>query len=69
MTDISDRPLTTGEAAALAAEMGQDAPARTVRYAASHGFIPGAVKHGRDWTFPKSAFLAWLANRPKPGRK
>lgn len=58
--------LTIGEAAELA---GEQVPARTIRWAALHKFIPGATKRGRDWQIPKQAFLHWLGHRPKPGRK
>lgn len=47
----------------------QDIPGRTIRYAAARGFIRGAKKEGRDWRFPRSCFIGWLHNRPKPGRK
>lgn len=56
--------LTSGEAEGFSG-----VPARTIRWAASHGFVKGAEKAGRDWRFPKRTFLHWLNNRPKPGRK
>lgn len=62
--------LTIGEAVVLADRYGQSGiPERTIRWAASHGFIHGAQKQGRDWRFPQSMFMYWLRNRPKPGRK
>lgn len=48
---------------------GEIIPGRTIRYAVKNGFIRGAKKHGRDWRFPRSRFIGWLKNRPKPGRK
>ncbi len=56
--------ITTLDAVKLA-----DVSERTVRYAASHGFIHQAEKSGRDWRFPKTSFITWLNHRPKPGRK
>jgi hypothetical protein len=61
--------LTIGEAVSLSAQYGEEISSRTIRWAASHGFIRAAQKSGRDWRFPKSSFLGWLSNRPKPGRK
>ena len=61
--------LTTGEAAILAERYDTAIPERTICWAASHGFIRGAQKQGRDWRFPKQTFMYWLRNRPKPGRK
>lgn len=56
--------ITTIDAVKLA-----DISERTVRYAASRGFIHKAEKSGRDWRFPKASFVDWLNHRPKPGRK
>jgi hypothetical protein len=62
--------ITTVDAASLAEHSGHPGiPERTIRWAASHGYIRGAQKHGRDWRFPRATFLYWLKNRPKPGRK
>ena len=61
---IGTRWLTSGEAESMSGVQ-----ARTIRYAAAHGFIQGAEKAGRDWRFPQRTFLHWLRNRPKPGRK
>lgn len=61
--------LSTIEAQDMAAQQGNCIPIRTIRWAASHGFIRGAEKQGRDWRFPQRTFLHWMKNRPKPGRK
>lgn len=61
--------LTVDEAFDLVKQSGVFVPIRTIRWAASNGFIRGAVKKGRDWRFPKMTFLYWLENRPKRGRK
>ena len=62
--------LTIGEAAALSFQLRMESiPERTIRWAASHNFITGAKKNGRDWQFPKRTFLFWLNHRPKRGRK
>lgn len=61
---LGARWLTSGEAEAMSG-----VPARTIRWAASRGFIQGAEKSGRDWGFPLRTFLHWLRNRPRPGRK
>lgn len=53
----------------IEAEAESGVQARTIRYAAAHGFITGAEKAGRDWRFPKYTFMRWLRHRPKPGRK
>jgi hypothetical protein len=66
---LGTRWLTSGEAAALAEQMGQQIPERTIRWATAHNFITGAEKVGRDWRFPQRTFLHWLRNRPRPGRK
>lgn len=61
--------ITASAAEKLAVELGYNATARTIRWAAAHKFIEGSEKHGRDWNFPKNKFLYWLGHRPKPGRK
>ena len=61
--------LTSRKAADLATQWGENVPERTIRWAASRGFIVGAEKSGRDWRFPQRKFLNWLNHRPKPGRK
>jgi hypothetical protein len=63
------RWLTAPEAETFAIEQGYTVNTRTIRWAAAHGFIKGADKHGRDWRFPQRTFLHWLNHRPKPGRK
>lgn len=64
-----DTRLTIRQAVELAAERDLPVPGRTIRWAALHEFIPGAEKFGRDWMIPRAAFLHWLNNRPRPGRK
>jgi hypothetical protein len=61
--------LTINEAQAMARDAGQAVPGRTIRYACKEGFIRDARKIGRDWAFSRESFLAWLGDRPKPGRK
>lgn len=53
----------------LATERGYTVSGRTLRWAAANGYIPGAGRVGRDWLIPRDALLAYLANRPKPGRR
>lgn len=61
--------LTVGEAVEYAKDRGEDIPERTIRWAASHGFIKEAEKQGRDWRMPRSSLIVWMNHRPKPGRK
>lgn len=66
---LDEEILTIGDAIDLASTIGKSISDRTIRYAADNGFIQGATKQGRDWLIPKSGFLTYLNNRPKPGRK
>lgn len=66
---IEQNLMTIIDAQAIARELGQEIPGRTIRYACKNGFIDGAMKLGRDWTLTKDAFIDWLLDRPKPGRK
>lgn len=50
-------------------EYGIDIPVSSISHACRNGHIKNAVKDGRDWRFPQMNFLAWVNNRPKPGRK
>lgn len=61
--------ITSGEAIALADFYGKIAPPASITYACRKGHIVGASKAGRDWMFSEKAFLYWLHNRPKRGRK
>jgi len=61
--------MTVGEAADFAILQGFYIPKRTIRWAASHGYIEGSEKFGRDWRFSQRTFLHWVKNRPKRGPK
>lgn len=61
--------MTADQAEEYAREVGESVSARGVRFAARHGYIPGARKIGRDWVIPYEGFNQYLDNRPKPGRK
>jgi hypothetical protein len=49
--------------------LGNEISARAIRYAAKHGFIPGARKLGRDWLIPYEGLNYYLDHRPKRGPK
>ena len=61
--------MTVEEAAEYAKEVGEIVTVRSIRYAAAHGFIPGARKIGRDWLIDYDGFNYYLDHRPRPGRK
>jgi hypothetical protein len=61
--------MTVEEAAEYAKEVGEIVTVRSIRYAAAHGFIPGARKIGRDWLIDYEGFNYYLDHRPRPGRK
>lgn len=61
--------FTIREASEYANDRGENIPERTIRWAASHGFIHEAEKQGRDWRMPRSSLIIWMNHRPKQGRK
>ncbi len=61
--------MTVEQATDYAREVGEPVTARAIRLAASHGYIPGARKVGRDWLIPYEGINHYLDHRPKPGRK
>lgn len=56
------RWLTVSEAVELAADNGYSISRPSVRRACARGKIRKAARQGRDWRFPQSTFLWWLAN-------
>ena len=44
-------------------------PQRTITYAARNSHIATSRQERGTWTFERSAFEHWLANRPRPGPK
>ncbi len=60
---------TVVEAVAYTREVGEPVTGRAIRYAAAHGFIPGARRAGRDWLIPFAGLNHYLDHRPKRGPK
>lgn len=62
--------LSVTEAVSLIHEVRSETiSGRTIRYACKHGFIKRAELQGRDWRLSPHSLMAWVNNRPKPGRK
>lgn len=61
--------MTIAQAEEYAREVGEQVTARGIRYAAKHGYIPGARKIGRDWLITYEGVNHYLDNRPKRGPK
>lgn len=62
-------PITIPAALSHALARGKRITGRGLRLAAKNGYLPGAVKHGRDWIIPLAGLDHYLEHRPKPGRK
>lgn len=61
--------MTVEQAEDYSREVGEPITRRNIRLAASHGYIHGARKIGRDWLIPYDGYNHYLDNRPKRGPK